>query len=364
MKLNKIKIIGYKSIEHLELNLDHLNILIGANGSGKTNFISIFKLLNQMIEGRFQLAVGKGGGASSFLHYGPKRTKKIEVELQFGQNGYSCEWEPTKDDTLIFGKEVTEFYGHGRNSTPYYDIGVSGHKESAVLELAQDKEHKVTKHTLEGLRSWRVYHFHDTSDEAPMKLRCQINDNEYLRYNASNLAAFLYLLKKMYEPHYLQIRDTIRLAAPFFDDFILRPISDNPTMIQLEWKEKNSDFPFLAHHLSDGTLRFICLTTVLLQPKHPDMILIDEPELGLHPYAINVLASLIKSASHRTQIIVSTQSVPLISLFEPNDLLVVNREGGKTTIERCNQEKLKDWLEDYSLGQLWEMNLLGGRPSR
>ncbi len=364
MELNKIRISGYKSIDTIDLDLNRLNILIGANGSGKTNFISIFKLLNQMIEGRFQLAVGKGGGASSFLHYGPKHTKKIEVELHFGQNGYSCEWEPTKDDRLIFAKEITEFYGRGPNSTPYYDMGKSGHTETAVLELAQNKNHRVTKHALEGLRSWRVYHFHDTSDESPMKLRSQINDNDYLRYNASNLAAFLYLLKFANEKHYFQIRDTIRLVAPFFDDFILRPISDKPDMIQLEWKEKNSDFPFLAHHLSDGTLRFICLTTLLLQPKLPDMILIDEPELGLHPYALNVLASLIKSASNRTQLIVSTQSVPLISLFEPNDLLVVNREDGKTKIERCSEEKLKDWLEDYSLGQLWEMNVLGGRPSR
>jgi len=183
-----------------------------------------------------------------------------------------------------------------------------------------------------------------------------------LRSDAGNLAAFLYLLQKTSSTHYEVIRDTIRLVAPFFDDFVLRPMPENENKIRLEWREIGSDHPFLAHHLSDGTLRFICLATLLLQPKMPSTILIDEPELGLHPYAINVLASLMRSASKRSQLIVSTQSVTLVNQFEAEDLLVVDRKDHATTIERVDPERLTEWLEDYALGDLWEKNVLGGRP--
>ena len=156
----------------------------------------------------------------------------------------------------------------------------------------------------------------------------------------------------------------VRLVAPFFDDFSLRPLPENKDLIKLEWMERNSDYPFLASHLSDGTLRFICLATVLLQPDPPDLILIDEPELGLHPYALNILADLIKSASTKSQIVISTQSVSLVNQFEVEDILVVDRYNGETTIRRLVEEELVDWLNDYSLGELWEMNIFGGKPSR
>jgi predicted ATPase len=174
------------------------------------------------------------------------------------------------------------------------------------------------------------------------------------------------MLRRTRKEHYEAIRDTIRLANPFFDDFLLRPHTDNENMIRLEWREKGSDFPFQAYHLSDGTLRFICLTTLLLQPQLPSTILIDEPELGLHPYAIVILASLMRSAAERTQLIVSTQSVSLVNQFDAEDLLVVERRERdnmhETVIRRVDPQRLSSWLDEYSLGELWEKNVLGGRP--
>jgi predicted ATPase len=197
-----------------------------------------------------------------------------------------------------------------------------------------------------------------------MKKIGDINGNLFLRRDAANLAALLFRLQRTHAGNYEAIRDTVRMVAPFFDDFILRPLPENENKIQLEWREKGSDYPFLAHHLSDGTLRFMCLATLLLQPWLPSIIIIDEPELGLHPYAINVLASLIRSAATRSQVIVCTQSVTLVNQFSPEDLLIVERKEGATTIEPVDAQRLATWLEEYSLGELWEKNVIGGRPSQ
>jgi predicted ATPase len=365
MKLDRIEVSGFKSIRELKLDLRSLNVLIGANGSGKSNFIALFELLNHIVEGSFQLFVAKSGGAESFLYYGQKSTEEIQVKLTFGPNAYSCTWVPAVSDVLVFGDETCFYHSQGNNQPYRYSIG-PGHKESGLSKVARYSPKNVEAYVLDNLKSWKVYHFHDTSESAPVKKPRDINDNIYLRPDASNLAAFLYMLKRTKRENYEAIRDTVRLVAPFFDDFRLRPNPENENMIHLEWREKGSDFPFQAYHLSDGTLRFICLATLLLQPQLPSTILIDEPELGLHPYAIVVLASLMRSAAERTQLVISTQSVSLVNEFEAEDLLIVERRENdkkyETVIERVDSERLSSWLDEYALGELWEKNVLGGRP--
>jgi predicted ATPase len=266
------------------------------------------------------------------------------------------------DDGLVFSREDCWYFRGAFVSEHRQPLG-SGHPESKLPHKATQKG--VAAHVYDSLASWKVYHFHDTSESAKVKGIGGINDNFYLNPDASNLAAFLYRLKQTKSAHYETIRDTVRLVAPFFDDFILRPTPANEDKIRLEWRERGSDYPFLAHHLSDGTLRFICLATLLLQPRRPSTILIDEPELGLHPYAIAVLASLMRSANKtHSQLMVSTQSVSLVNQFDPEDLLIVERRDQATVIKPLGPKRLKKWLEEYSLGELWEKNVLGGRPSR
>ena len=197
-----------------------------------------------------------------------------------------------------------------------------------------------------------------------MKKTGDVNDNRYLRPDGSNLAAFLYLLKLKHETSYSLIHRTVQLVAPFFDDFSLEPLRLNQDKIRLEWRHKGSEAYFDASSLSDGTLRFVALATLFLQPDQyrPSVILVDEPELGLHPYAITMLASLVKQASLKTQVIVSTQSPLLLDHFQPEDVLVADRVDGGTQLTRLESAKLVTWLENYSLGQLWEKNELGGRP--
>jgi predicted ATPase len=347
----------------MDLELSSLNVLIGANGAGKSNFISLFTLLRQIVEENLQLYVGRSGGADSFLHFGQQVTDEIVIRLTFGQNGYDCRLIPAAGDTLIFADEQCWFHNRSHYLTPYRRSLGQGHKETRLYEASRNRRGiDVADYVLQAMRSWRVYHFHDTSSNAKMKQTGDINDNRVLHPDASNLAAFLYLLQETKSDYYRYIVETIRLVAPFFDDFVLRPNPFNENKIMLEWQEQGSETTFDATYLSDGTLRFMCLATLLLQPDLPATILIDEPELGLHPYAITVLANLLRSAATQTQVIVSTQSVPLVNQFVPEDIIVVDRQDGQSTFERRSTKDLADWLDEYGVGDLWEKNLLGGRP--
>lgn len=356
-QLSRIVLRGFKSIRECDLELKELNVLIGPNGAGKSNFISFFRLIQQMLEGNLQLYVSKHGGPDALLHFGRKKTEKLSAELYFGDNGLQFSLEPTVDNRLMFSDESIWWKPGGKKSLK------RGHFESTFTSSTGQYIDQVLK---PAIFKWRVYHFHDTSDSAMVKQRHGINDNNYLRPDARNLAAFLYLLNNQYPTHYQRIVKTIRLAAPFFGDFHLRPQPDNKEQIELEWSEKGEDIPFKAYQLSDGTLRFICLTTVLMQPQafQPETILIDEPELGLHPFAIQLLASMLRSTSKKRQIIVSTQSTDLLNEFEADDVIVADRTEGGTDLHRLDAKSLAIWLEEYSLGELWQKNILGGRPSR
>jgi predicted ATPase len=355
--LERIKISGFKSIREMDLKLNMLNVLVGANGAGKSNFIGVFKLVNQIIEGRLQSFVAKSGGADALLHFGQKVTSHLNIWLIFGLDVCVFRLTPSAKGTLFLENEG--FYTFKSetqldNLNKAKGVSYTGLEESTLSYF----QYFIT------LPNWRIYHFHDTGETATVKQIHDLADNERLRSDAANLAAFLYLLREKHHEHYRQIVNVVRLVAPFFDDFNLRPSPLNPDKIMLEWREKDSDAYFNAHSLSDGTLRFICLATLLLQPAamRPSTLLIDEPELGLHPYAINLLAGMLQSAATKTQVIVSTQSVPLINKFAPEDLLIVDREDGQSVFKRLDSAALEVWLEEYSLGELWEKNLIGGRP--
>lgn len=357
-QLSRIKLQGYKSIKDCDLELKELNVLIGANGAGKSNFIGFFKLIQQALEGNLQRFVSKNGGPDSILHFGRKKSEQMKAEVYFGNNGYKFVLEPTVDNRMMFASEYFWWNLYGD-----WLVG-NGHFESAVE--SQKRLTNIYGFTVPAMRSWRVYHFHDTSDTAFVKQLHAINDNFFLRPDARNLAAFLYFLENHHQDAYDRIVKTIRLVTPFFGDFRLRPNPENKDQIELEWSEIGEDLPFKAHQLSDGTLRFICLAAVFLQPleMQPETIIVDEPELGLHPYAIKILASLIRSTSKEKQVIISTQSVTLLNEFEPDDLIITDRKSGSSVLRRIGKEELNEWLAEYTLGELWEKNIMGGRPAR
>lgn len=356
--LDRIEIEGYKSVAACDLTLRPLNVLVGPNGAGKSNFISVFGLLGAMVNGSLQLAVGRAGGASTILHGGPKQTPRLRLHTYFGVNQYDAALVPTANDELIFEHETCYFMRS--DETPWSTRIASGTRESSLRDAATMSA--VPWYCLHAMESWRVFHFHDTSAQAGSKQKQPLADNNALRSDGSNVAPLLYRLREAHPDHYRRIVDSIRMVAPFFHDFTLRPDRLNADRIQLEWRQVGSDQYFNAHALSDGTLRFICLSTLLLQPEPPPVVVIDEPELGLHPYAITQLADMVRAASVQHQLIVSTQSVTLLNQFDPADVIVTEQHHGASTFQRPDWEALQVWLRECAVGELWEKNVLGGRP--
>lgn len=365
--LDSISVKGFKSIASIEkFPLRAINFLIGSNGSGKSNFIGAFEFLKEVREGRLQEYVRRLGGAEQLLHFGSKQTKEIELHVSFNQqvNQYKILLRPNENDSLYPALEQVYFWDKSRYKSPY-DDSLSSRAKGLEAGISEPNLTKTAGWVQHRLGAWRVYHVHDTSSTSPMRKTAKLNDNIFLRTDGSNLAAFLFRLKQQFPEAYQLIRRTIQLIAPFFDDFALTADRLQEESIRLEWKHKHSDQYFGPSSLSDGSLRFIALATLFLQPSElrPSIILVDEPELGLHPAAIEMLASLIKQASTSTQVILSTQSSLLLDHFSPEDVIVTEREGGGTSLHRLDANSLNAWLEDYSLGQLWEKNELGGRPS-
>lgn len=352
--LQNIKIEGFKSIKKLDLKLTPINILIGSNGVGKSNFISFFKLVNNIYEQRLQQYSLKTG-VNTLLYYGRKNTAEIKGYLDFEKNAYEFKLLPTDEGTLFISREDSILNYETQFSKTYFDENI---KESKIKEKNRIRDNYLS----EQLESYKIYHFHDTSISAPLRSEANINDNRNLREEGENLPAFLYYLQEKHPKHFKIIEMVVQSVFPFFNRFDLAPFFLDENKIELEWYEKeHPEHPFYARHLSDGTLRFIALATLLLQPSLPKTIILDEPELGLHPFAIAKLAGMIKKASVQSQIIIATQSVNLVNEFSADDIIVTNREDNQTVFKRQSEESLKTWLEDYSIGELWEKNVIGGR---
>ncbi len=299
------------------------------------------------------------------MHFGSRTTDSLRFHLSFDRqvNQYEVHLLSTETDELHPGRETISYSEKGIFPGPYAESLIGRGGEAGISRPASGG---VKWHVQNHLDSWRLYHFHDTSSASPLRRTADVNDNRFLRMDGSNLASFLHLMRQKHEESYRLIRGTVRLVAPFFEDFLLEPLALNQDRIRLEWRHRGNDAYFDVSSFSDGTLRFIALATLMLQPEElrPSVILLDEPELGLHPYAITLLASLVKLASVKSQVILATQSPVLLNHFEPDDVLVTDRLRGQTVFTRLDAESLRVWLGDYNLGQLWEMNEFGGRPNR
>lgn len=361
--LNKLSVNGFRSIDSCELELQRLNVVIGPNGAGKSNLIGVFRFLDSILARQLQLYVGEHGGPDRLLHHGEKTTPKMSFHFDFGSNAYGCCLKPAVGDTMVFEWETIYFHDT-RYPRPWNLVIGMGHKESVLHETANTsgQGRRVAEYVLDEVRNWVVYHFHDTSTSAPAKKTQDIDDNRVFRPNAANLAAFLHWMKLNHETEYRHVVEHVQLVAPFFEDFILEPSRNNASKIKLEWKQKDSDAYFDGYSLSDGTLRFICLAVLLLQPTVPSLILVDEPELGLHPFAITILAEMFEAAARRSQVIVATQSVTLLNQFAPEAIIIADHDGTRTCFRRLTEQDLSGWVDDYSVGDLWEKNVIGGRP--
>jgi predicted ATPase len=359
--LDKLTILGFKSIRELkDFELKDLNIFVGANGAGKSNLISFFRMLQSLIDGNLADYVRDSGGISDLLHNGRKATKQMMFEARFGARGYRFTIKPGPGEDFALTDEA-RYYEHGY--TGWWELGSSGDNSSLLVKEAKgaSRDSQYSKPVFDAISSWRIYHFHDTSSTSAIRHAEIIEDNKTLRYDASNIGPYLLRLRNQKKSYYDEILNACRLVAPFFDDFLLDPQLIGPkTKVSLSWKTKGTDYPMQPYHLSDGSIRFICLATALLQPDPPSTIIIDEPELGLHPEAIRLLGELIEAAAKRTQIIVATQSPLLLDQFSVEDIVLVKRKEGQSTFERLKHTDFNEWLEDYSVGELWTKNVIQG----
>lgn len=350
--LSRVIIDGYKSIQHTDVELRPINILIGSNGVGKTNFISFFKLINIIYEQRLHNYTMQNS-AEKLFHYGLKQTSELKGYLAFEDNAYEVRLQAQDNGSLFIAEERSYYQSSSFN--------VSNIDESQIKNSSTYRDRWLRDY----LQSYKIFHFHDTSKGAPLRSSANINDNRYLKTDGSNLPAFLFMLQEKYPKTLRRIELTIRSVMPYFGNFSLAPSLLDESQINLQWSDiENNEKYFDANDLSDGSIRFIALATLLLQPTLPKVIIIDEPELGLHPTAIVKLAGMIKSvASRGCQIIVSTQSVNLINNFDAEDIITVDRKDKQSTFNRLNNDTLQHWLNDYSLGELWTKSIINGQPT-
>jgi predicted ATPase len=369
-KIKKITISGFKSISSanpLNLELGNISILLGANGSGKSNIIGFFKMLSSMMStsNSFPLFVEQAGTSQVFLHYGSKITPIIEGNLCFEnserEDSYKFQLAYAAPDRLIISHE--EISTVSKKSMEEAQITLpSGFFNGSSLV---GSEHPIAEDVLRFVRGCKVYQFYDSSADARIRLSSPIDTASYLQSDGGNLASFLYYLKNNYSYSYKRIVRSVRSIMPQLQDFYLEPNAGG--FVMLKWVDSSTaDYVFTPQQLSDGTARFIALATLLLQPQEtmPSVTIIDEPELGLHPYAIGELAEMIKGAALHTQIIVATQSSDLVDEFEAEQIKIVeyDESTGSTTVNSLRTDELSGWLKHYSLSELWYKNVIGGRP--
>lgn len=365
-RLSALSVEGFRSIKSQRVELDGLNVLIGANGAGKSNFLAALQLLGSIATEGLASFVGRSGGASELLFMGPRRTPVmqigVEMQLESGGAGYRATLAHAAGGALIFTDEEVGHRPAGDPAMSWASLG-SGHKESRLRLASLDGD--STAKTLRGhLQRLNRYHFHDTSPEARIRNPARVNDDRHLRADAGNLAPWLHRLEASDPDRFARIEGTIRQIAPYFEAFALAPSRANPEFIALEWRARGVEQAFLPSALSDGTLRSMALIAMLLQPSDemPKLIAIDEPELGLHPFAMELIAALISAGLDQTQFVLSTQSTRLLECFDPAHVIVADRHEGASVFHRLDPVALADWLKDYSLSELWEKNVIGGGP--
>lgn len=369
IRLSRLTLSGFKSIRRLDrFEPGNLTVLIGPNGAGKSNLISFFRALGHMMSSPtgLQAHLTQTGKAHSWLHDGPGTTSAIEaaleIETEKGRNDYEFGLEYAAGDRLYFNHERFRFVPRGARPDPKKPLG-SGHEESRLRECAERGE-PTPSAILGMLRRFIIHQFHNTSFTSRMRQAWEVGEGRWLKEDAGNLGAFLYRLKSQQSlaPYYARIVQTIRHSLPFFADFELQPVNGQVT---LAWREVNTDQVFEAHQAADGMLRFMALVALLQQPADdlPELLILDEPELGLHPHAITTIAGLIQSVSLEKQVILATQSVTLLNEFMPADVVVVERRGRESEFRRLDAKSLEQWLTQYTIGELWEKNIIGGRPA-
>ena len=372
-RLESVRIRGFRSLADVELSgLGANSVLIGSNGSGKSNFMRFFEMLSWMVRSRaLGEFVEKYGGADDQLFGGNSVTPRMDAEValrtEAGRNDYRFSLTHAHPDRFMFTEEAFRFSRSGWLTEASWNHLGSGHREAGIVEAAHSTGSSefnpaTARVIVHLLRSCSVYQFHDTSDTSNFKKRWEAEDNATLRTHGGNLAAVLHRLEQEDNRRFEHICQHIARVLPVFDRF---EVEESYGRVLLRWKARGNEKTFGAHLTSDGSLRFFALVTLLNLPREmlPDVLLLDEPELGLHPVAIALVGNMIKALAGDVQIIVATQSPLLVDVFELDEIVVLDLHDGRSVFRRLDADTYRTWLDDsFTPGELWQKNLLGGRP--
>ncbi len=367
LKLKELILQGYKSFDSRphKIQFNDVTIMIGANGAGKSNLVSFFKMLNYMMTGALNNFAARND-FDALMHLGSKVTPFIEAKLRF-ENNKVCD-EYSFKLVFVSGRFIVleeGFMYHQIDNPKPIIVSLPGLDGESGLMKASQKD-PTSKVVYNLITRCRYFQFHDTSERSNIRNQTTKANNEYLYSDGGNLAAYLYSMKQSHKSleHYNRIIKYIRSVMPQFDDFDLRENELNNDFLSLNWKQSGSEYVFSSNQISDGSLRFMALATLLLQSPErlPSVIVIDEPELGLHPEAISTLAAMVRIAAENSQVILATQSPTLLDEFTANEIVIVEKRGNSSEFVRKSELELAGWMAEYSLSELWEKNVLGGQP--
>ena len=369
--IDRIRITGFRSLADVEAKLPRLAVLIGANGSGKSNFIRFFELMHCMASRRLGEFVVRQGGADDQLFGGSKRTSRINATVTAATGNTRVEYEfslrRAHPDNLVVTKELFRKAGPLSGiplefsadafSRPRFEAKLGEFRYAARVSNRDSMGAAFA--TI--LQRMHVFQFHDTSDSSRLKQRWDAEDNNMLRGDAANIAAILLRLERDHWHRFDRVSRHIRRILPVFDRF---QIEESYGKVMLRWKTRGTDKTFGPHLTSDGSLRFFALVTLLNLPSEmlPAVLLIDEPELGLHPVAMELIAHMIMRVANDCQVILATQSPYLVNCFGLDQTVVLDILSDRTEIHALTKNDYERRLQEYSPADLWHKNLLGGRP--
>ena len=372
-RIERLHVRGFRSLADVELcPTAGANVLIGANGSGKSNFVHFFNMLSWMLKSR-RLAefVSREGGADDQLHGGSDTTPRLDAEIAIrtktGRNDYRFSLVYAHPDQLLFSDEAYRCSRDDFESEAVWNLLGAGHRESQIVSAGQGYDgglaaSRKTALTVTSLvRNCAAYQFHNAGSASNFKKAWDAGDHAYLRTDGGNLAAILYWLEHEDLDRYELICHHIRRVLPGFDCF---QIEEQYGRVALRWRSRLSDQTYGAHLTSDSSLRFFALATLLNLPGEmlPGVMVLDEPGLGLHPKAVTLVADMIRAIGEDREVILATQSPLLVDAFDLDEVFVLELRDGRTELTSPNSEQLQTWLDEFSVGELWQKNLLGGRP--
>lgn len=353
--IKKLKLQNFLSYQKEEIELQSLNVLIGTNGSGKSNLIEAFRLL-KAIPTDLMLPIRQGGGVNEFLWKGKNSvvpTATLGVVLNNTEQDFYYELNfSSANQKLEILKEVignTEVNKEERLSLEQ-SVVAKGLLNSNLI----NQELFYLKNQFSDIGFYRDWHL----GQGSTLRKPQHTDlpEHPLEEDGSNLGVVLNNLQ--YQLHSQNILQQFKKFYPTAQELSIKIYGGT---VQIFIRENDFSQPIPAPRLSDGTLHYLFLMALLLDPNPAPLLCIEEPELGLHPDVLPTIAEILIEASQRTQLIVTTHSDILISALPPESVLVCERDNNGSNLSRLNPEQLKEWLENYTIGDLWLMGEIGGR---